>query len=201
MYGPILTPAQVARGVQASLTAWFPSCLVAVARAAGLPETDVRALAFPTRHHVLAELDAVRETQFPVTVTSLPDTVETHRGGDGAYRASHRLEVICLVRGSSHDETQQRVYLYTHAAALACVAEPTHGGVATDTRWVSSAYDLLEPIGKRSLGGGGAELVVTVDRVLATGVHPDQPPEDPYAPAEPKPTVQSSDVDVQPRSS
>jgi hypothetical protein len=189
---------QVRADAIATLQAWLPTALVDVARQTGIDETFVE---FPRSWRRVASWDSVAEDQQPLVFATSPGTTATSgaRANTGRRRSSEwfaewEVPILAAARGQDYDQTADLVSVYATAIRAVLVQRPPSlDGVRW--WWTAEQFDALPAEQQRTWGGVVVTFVASADRVMVDYPTFDAPPDDPYATAPARPTVEQTGID------
>jgi hypothetical protein len=122
IYGPVVTPADVADATVAWLRYWLPSYLAFMERRTG---RDVGALEMPWSWAKKSRFDRQAPEQLPAAIIVSPGTVSApRRNGDGSVSATWRVSPAILLRGVDAEDAQDKAAVYGSAIALIALQHP-----------------------------------------------------------------------------
>ncbi len=192
VWGPIVTDADVADRVEASLRHWLPGALAETARRRGWTLHDVGPFV-ATWDRLSTGDELSRDADLPAVLVSTTDTEWAEAAGR-VHDAMNAAVVTVAVRGDSHRGTFDRTAVWVAAVELALLQDPTlraGGDRFSAGLWLAGhAIRPLTADTSRTVLLGTVDLQVLVQGVLQGGRGPVVAPPDPF----PVPSPEQPDV-------
>lgn len=196
LFGPIVTGKNVRSAFKAHLQAWMPSYLAEVSR-----NDDRAGDALPLFRSYVSRLDMPDgryvEDQMPSCVIVAPGLVEEPIKKSGMYIARWGVSVGAVISGQNFENTFDLTELYAAAVRAAVVQNPSLGGFATATDWLSERYDEIPNAMERTLGAGSVQFLVEVQGAVNPKDGPDAPLAEPILDPGPRGIFAAVDATIQ----
>lgn len=202
IFGPIMSPKKIERGVAAALDYWLTDYLGELERIEGY---EPNAIQRPRGVITLSEFAKWPENQLPVVmIMNSGLTGPPIRRGDGTHDCSWLIGIAAVVSANSFDATRDLAGTYGAAIRAAILqhkmlASPVYpDGFATNTVWHDETYGDLNFEETRTLGSARVIFEVSVNGVVTEAAGPRVPLADPAVDPGPWPQVEEADVNVTP---
>lgn len=195
VFGPVVTRTDVESAVKATAQTWLPTYLHFLERKYEIP---TGMLPEPQSWNVRPVANLWLEDQLPaVVIVSGGLAREPERDAERLYRAPWSVGVMIVVSAATPEDADFVVGIYAAAVRLLLVQNASLGGFASGVLWRDEGYASAKTESARTGQATLLEFTVSVNDVARGGRALPEPPPTPEVPPGDRPTVQTTDVQIE----